>query len=1563
MGLYKIVDEILQNAADNVPRTRAAHRKDSTVELTTQIKVTFDDDGHISVQNNGEGIPIVEHSQHKVLIPTMIFGELLTSGNYDSTEERRWGGRNGYGGKCQQKGSLIPGWNGKMRKIEDYKVNDLIIGDDGSPRRILGMTQGRGRLFEISQSHGQSYVVNENHILSLTMPDHKRIFWNTVKGGWTVLWWDVVSASVKAKSISASIPDIICPECKETLHSDINRHYRRKHKGIILSKQRKGPTTKPPQQTPEIQKTRRELEDFVSTLPDINAIDLPLQDYLNLTSTMQSRLSGFIGDCVKWIEHPVFIDPYVLGLWLGDGYHTGNGFAINAPKDQEILEYLQKWGENNDALFKLIRDNRNIAYSISSISNYGKKNHAPLKKLLKQYGLVKNKRIPMEYIKNSREVRLKVLAGMIDTDGTVCRNGSRIVITQGLNHVHLANDLVFMIRSLGFMCHRTIKNTTWTYKGELKYGEAVNIEISGCGVGDIPTLLPRKKCAPPMRRNTLNTGPIKVKEIQEGDFVGLHLDGNQRYVMEDFTVTHNCTSIYSTEFVVETVDRIRQKKFVQKWINNMSEVKPAKVTSFSGKPYTKITFLPDYKRFGCAGLTADMKSLLTRRVYDLAGVSGASVYLNGTKLAIRHFQHFTELFLDKALKRTYECVYDKKDSSLMTWEIVACPSPDGTFRHVSYVNGVSTFQGGHHVDWVSAKIAKKVTDMVNDKMTKSQSPIQPKHVKNNLWIFINASVVNPSFSSQTKEFLTTSVGDLPTCDLSDGFYAKLVKSEIVERAKLLKDFHEQKLMTKTDGRKVKSISGIPKLEDANEAGGKKSRKCTLIICEGDSARSFAISGLGVVGRDYYGVYPLKGKIMNIRDASPKQISENKEINELKKILGLREGIKSLDELRYGELMVLTDEDVDGIHIKALIMNLFDVFWQDIMKTGFLVSMYTPLVKIRRGQQILASFFNERDFDTWKQSHVLTGLDVKYYKGLGTHDATEARECFKALQKIRYTYDANAGSMLRMGFDKKCADQRKTWIAQHQHEPLDYTTKELPIGEFIDKGLIMFSNADNIRSIPSLMDGFKPSQRKVICGVLTRNQTKPIKISQLVGPISSEMAYHHGEKSLESAIVNMAQNFVGSNNINLLRPEGQFGTRLKGGGDAASSRYIFTYLEPIARKIFVREDDALLHYRREDGKRVDPDFYLPVIPMILVNGCSGIGTGFSTNIPNYNPLDLIRGIRDHLEQRPLAPLVPWYRKFKGSIVNQEGQFVSQGQWTRTKGGTIHITELPLGVWTDSYKLFLDSILVGGRTEEKQSSKRKGSNVVVRYKMGNRHDEQSVDLDIELDKPDYSDHEVKTFLGLSETKMCSETNMHVFDPYGHLVKFQTPLDILQTFCVYRLKFYDLRKTYQLQVLKRDMVILEEKIRFIQEIVDKTLPVLDRSKKEVCEVLKQHNYKSNPRKTPLEIPMLTVQEWIAASDRYVVKNGLYSRDYSADSHFNLDEEEHGDVETEDLLADYRYLVSTSVFNMTKEEIQTLKSEYAQEKTNWDRLNQTSPTQLWLKDLEELEKDLVVHNKSNMG
>ena len=1135
-------------------------------------------------------------------------------------------------------------------------------------------------------------------------------------------------------------------------------------------------------------------------------------------------------------------------------------------------------------------------------------------------------------------------------------------------------------------------------------------------------------------------------------------------------------NIFSIQFTVETVDRTRQKKFSQTWYDNMSRSSVPKITNYSNSSFTKITFTPDYKRFGVTGLTSDMKSLLVRRVYDLAGTTGISVFLNGKKLPIRHFQHFTELFLDKSTKRVYECIYEKKSTANTTdvstttiapeeeiaWEIVVCPSPDNTFRHVSYVNYLLTYLGGRHVDYVSEKIAKKLCDQFNEKKSKNQSTMERKHVRNNLWVFINVTIVNPTFSSQTKEYLTTSCIDFPSCDISESFYTKLYKTEIMDRAKSLRDYQEKQLVVKGDGKKVKTITGIPKLEDANEAGGKKSTQCTLILTEGDSARAFAIAGMSVVGRDYYGVYPLKGKPLNVRDASTKQVLENKEIQDLKKILGLKEGIKDIKELRYGQVMILSDQDVDGSHIKGLILNLFDVFWPEVLRKGFVISMYTPILKVKQNKHTLASFYSMGDYHKWKEQQLLNNnpsknLTLKYYKGLGTSTSQEARECFEQLHKIQYVYDDKAQDMLKTVFDEKLAHKRKEWIVNHHKQTLDYRKSSVSITDFLDKEMITFSNSDNIRSIPCFMDGFKPAQRKVFCGVLKRNQVQEVKVSQLVGQISSDMCYHHGEKSMEDTIINMSQNFVGTNNINLLHPEGQFGSRLQGGDDAARSRYIFTYLEPIARKIFRPEDEPLLKPCIEDGKKAEPCWYLPIIPMILTNGSSGIGSGFSTYIPNYNPQDLIQNIRLFLNQGTIKPLIPFYRKFKGEIIpstsvvlNEEEKdnidntsimdvdttavdttavdtttssiiipapiknktWKSKGLWTvDTERHTIHITELPLGKWTDSYKTFLtDNVLYHkSAAAETQTKKSKPKPFITQFKIGNNQDEKNIDFHVTYNPSLLNVDEIETKLKLSETKYCRESNLHAFDPHGHLVKFQSVDDLFMTFCKYRIHFYEIRRHYQVQVLERDMLELSEKIRFIQYVIKGDIKVMNQSKKQLCEQLKQMKFIPNPHQRIIEVEKILVNTWLKDSEEHVVKSSLYSRNYQDIDNIKeeeiievtdvLDELEEGEVRKnpiisskviekkskkttkknnieeektaelvddflhdKTLLSEYKYLISTSVYQFTLEEIQKLEKEYQSKKEKLDNLKICTVKDIWLKELEELERELVIHNRNNL-
>lgn len=320
--------------------------------------------------------------------------------------------------------------------------------------------------------------------------------------------------------------------------------------------------------------------------------------------------------------------------------------------------------------------------------------------------------------------------------------------------------------------------------------------------------------------------------------------------------------------------------------------------------------------------------------------------------------------------------------------------------------------------------------------------------------------------------------------------------------------------------------------------------------------------------------------------------------------------------------------------------------------------------------------------------------------------------------------------------------------------------EIEIPTFINKELILFSMADNVRSIPSVVDGLKPGHRKILFSCFKRNLKTEIKVAQLSGYIAEHSAYHHGEQSLNSTIIGMAQNYVGSNNINYLEPRGQFGTRLQGGKDAASSRYVFTTLSPITREIFHPSDSQLLDYLDDDGQSIEPRWYMPVLPMILLNGGEGIGTGWSTYIPNYNPKDIISNLRKLIRKEEIAPMHPWYRGFVGAIEEQgTGKYKVTGVWNVSEEAngfrTLEITELPVGSWTQPYKDFLEGLV----DQEKGGIK----------EFREYHTDTTVHFQIKMTAAQYATAEAE---GIEKkfklSTSISTTNMVCFDQEGRIKK---------------------------------------------------------------------------------------------------------------------------------------------------------------------------------------------------
>lgn len=897
-------------------------------------------------------------------------------------------------------------------------------------------------------------------------------------------------------------------------------------------------------------------------------------------------------------------------------------------------------------------------------------------------------------------------------------------------------------------------------------------------------------------------------------------------------------NVFSKRFQVDTVCTRNKKRYVQEWEENMTTKKKAKITAKTtgNNGYTRITFWPDLERFGLKTLDQDdIVSLFERRTYDICACTPGNVKVayNGKSLGIKTFDKYVDCYIGN--KSESKRVYERSEDG--RWEIALAQSDQG-FQQVSFVNGIHTSIGGTHVEYVSSQLVKRITEHILSKH--KDLKVKPQQIKEHLFLFVKSTLTNPTFSSQTKTECTSRWKDFGTMyRVSDEFVKKTVKLPFIDEIVSLVKHRESRELNKTDGRKLSVIKGIPKLEDANKAGTTQSSRCTLILTEGDSAKTFAISGLSVVGRDHYGVFPLKGKLLNVRDATTKQLMNNEEIVNIKQILGLQNNKEytSTRDLRYGKVLILTDADVDGSHIKGLFINFVHHFWPSLLESvpDFLMSMRTPILKASKARNVL-SFYTKQEYDEWKRTADYRSWTVKYYKGLGTSTAQEARDYFRDFErcKITYAYDKAHQSDIELAFKKTLTNERKTWIQEGCVSKATLGAENtVNVSDFIHKDLRWFSIADNERSIPNVMDGLKPSQRKVLYA-LRKRAKGDIKVSQLSGYVSTETCYHHGEQSLMGTIVNMAQDYVGSNNINLLQPKGQFGTRLMGGKDAASPRYIFTQLSDVTERLFDALDDATLEYLEDDGTKIEPVYFVPVLPMVLINGADGIGTGYSTQVPCYSPKDVEDNVRRCLNNEPQVPMTPWYRGFKGSVVKgaSEGRFTTHGVWTRgDSGSVIEITELPIGKWTSDYKEFLDGLLVADAIKGFE----------------NHSTETDVRFTIRLAKAT-SDEDIEKRFKLSSA--LSTSNMHLFDKDGCIVHYDTPEDIIEAFVRTRLVYYRLRKAHLLKTYRATHYELSEKIRFINLVINEDIRVFRKTREYITKAMSTHGFDPSVHETLLGI-----------------------------------------------------------------------------------------------------------------
>ena len=1067
-------------------------------------------------------------------------------------------------------------------------------------------------------------------------------------------------------------------------------------------------------------------------------------------------------------------------------------------------------------------------------------------------------------------------------------------------------------------------------------------------------------------------------------------------------------NIFSTFFELETADG--KHTYYQRWHDNMGKVDPA-VIKESTEQFTRVKFHPDYRLFKMEHLEDDILALMRKRVFDIAGCNGeigVRVFLDGKRVPVKSFKEYVELYLAQAKTEDSEDAAvkeegDDDDDSMEDgagdedykdpadarkkkgakkggdsgsssgklvpyvieknerWQVVVAVS-DGQFDQVSFVNSICTMRGGTHVNAVADMISGELLEAANKKVKKEGMQIKPFQIKNYLWLFVNSLIENPSFDSQTKETLTTKPAQFGSkFDCNAAFMKKVAKLDIVGRvvAWVQAKAEAQANRKEKAGAKSRSVH-IPKLVDALKASSRSERersRCTLILTEGDSAKSLVVSGMSVVGNDYYGVFPLRGKLLNVRDVSRTALTANKELANIRTIMGLTLADKEpkVESLRYGHLMIMTDQDFDGSHIKGLLINYIHCCWPSLLREkGFLVEFITPIVRATKGKEAI-QFFTMAQYEEWKARTPQTGWTIKYYKGLGSSTDADAKRYFRDIdrQQIDFAYtDKGDDDAIELAFSKKKVPERKEWMKRFVPGTfLDNDVEEVTYKDFINKELILFSLEDCERSIPSVLDGFKPVQRKILYCCLSRNSTREVKVCDLGGLVSSTTSYHHGDVSMNDTIVGLAQSFVGSNNINILYPSGQFGTRRKGGKDHASARYIHTRLGDMARKIFHRDDDSILENLVDDGRKIEPRWYIPVLPMLLVNGCDGIGTGWSTNVPCFNPRDIVSNLRHLLAGEPQEPLRPWYRGWTGDFVYdpKSRSYETRGKWTRIPGTTsIDITELPIKSWTEPYLKFLEEL-------RQPTEKRKEVYVQDFHEIPST-DRVHIQVDLTPEAFAKTDEQLTKLLRLNGS--ISMNNLVAFNETGQLQLYTTPEQITDSFFGVRMEMYRRRKQTLVASMQADLELLENKTRFILAVVNNEIELRNRKREDLLAQLRDMNFvpKSKLRLTALKK---------AKANPAVASDGTDGEDSDAEEQDGAQEEgarstrkgsKTANKKSEDApRSEYDYLLTMPLWSITLERANKLRQQYDEQHAELVKLQETTEKQMYERDLEEFLEALA--------
>lgn len=910
------------------------------------------------------------------------------------------------------------------------------------------------------------------------------------------------------------------------------------------------------------------------------------------------------------------------------------------------------------------------------------------------------------------------------------------------------------------------------------------------------------------------------------------------------------TNTFSEVFSIDNYDPVARVRYQQEWNKSKSIDKlycdPPVITPVLAPladdraGYTQVSFRLDLHEFGMSDWTALEKLTHMRALHTSVFLgTGSRVFWNGVQLTMRALPDMADAFLasvsdDEEYTRVVFTAGAKNK-----WSVVLAVKPctNVLYQTVSIINGILVSDGNHFVvlerqiiAYMEPRVLALYTRLgLKKKFTKTA-------ITKYLAVFISGYIDNPEYKSQSKTCLDMSIDKFTEYRVPE--HHLLVLWQALEPL-----LHNDTIPAAGKAtRRVQIVKG-KKYSPAKLAGGKDSKLCSLFIAEGDSALGLIDAAITAdyskqLTRMTHGSYSIQGvpvnarkqiKIVKKKDGTITKVpstllTNNERLSTLESILGLNKNrdFDTREEasrvLRYGHIIIASDADDDGRgNIRSLIINWMQTFWPKLVALGFVQFINTPIIRaFPSAHTVVLEFFTLAAFTAWNNAPHAKH-DIKYYKGLAGHEADDAQSMFSSWPDILYTYfsDAKTENAMEVYFGLN-ADLRKQILVLPvtRDEDTYYVNNRLSITDHLNTSTRAYQQHNISRHIQSMIDGQTPSRRKIIESMrqVFAGTNTSMKVYQFAGLVAHQMHFANGDTSLQGSMVRMAQAYVGAREFPLLIGVGNFGTRDKGGDNHGAARYIDVRMNrQLVNALFPVLDACNLTYCYDEGTRCEPEFYVPVVPLSILESFSAPGSGWSSTIWARD----YKFISKHLHACILAgsvvaceefPVCDW--RYTHTVQFIKGVPNSLGNYHISAPDTIVITELPMNIWNEAFVQGIDELEEVESVFDTSNASRIHIEIVF-------HRGRLADARVKgAEKISSAKQGLDPLIAYLDLKKSLSSNICMIGTSSGVVEYDSYTSVFRDWFAIRKHYYQLRVTRTTVVLELQIVLLENQTRFIAE-----------------------------------------------------------------------------------------------------------------------------------------------------